>query len=790
MRKQNIVCSVVFTLSCLTAGFSQVPTWSSDIARIIYANCTPCHHPGGLAPSSFMTYQHVLPYAGSISYAVSNRIMPPWPADPNYKRYAHDNVLTPNEISLIQQWVGNGAPSGDLRFAPAPPEYDNFSQLGTVDLSIRMPTFVVPHNGDVYRNFSMNTGLTQTQYVTAIEVIPGNKSIVHHVLVYMDTSNNAIDPNSAGGTGSSASKLIYGYVPGSQPYFTPPGAGFKFPPNTRIIFQMHYAPGSMGQTDSTRINFKLTSTPLRQIAVMPILNHLTSLTNGPLTIPANTTKTFYEQQYINGNWTLLYAWPHMHLIGRSIKTFATTLSNDTIRFVDIPSWNFHWQMNYVFANTIKIPHGSTMRAVAFYDNTANNPFNPNSPPQNVSAGEGTGDEMMMVFFAFMPYQNGDEYLIVDKRILPRSGTTFCEGQSVLLETIEGVGYSYQWFRNGAPISGATSASYTATESGSYTVSITLGPNSVVSDPVTVTVRTAPTASVTVNGPTALCSGESTVLQAAIGPNYSYRWFKDGILLSNATSSTYTATTPGSYTVEVYNGCYAVSSPVIITSASSPNIIPGGVVHLCEGDTVTLTASAGNGYLWSDGSTSQSITVTAAGTYTVTVSGSGCAGTASVEVVVHDNPSPPVITTSGNVLISAPATHYQWYLDGFPVGTDTQEFTAMQSGCYQVRITDMNGCSAFSDTVCMLVTGIDKYRPSPVVLYPNPTNEKLYVNLAERSEVAWIVLYDIMGKRIAQMKAIRPLTEMDTRGLPKGVYIVSLRTDSDRAIHTAKLLISR
>ncbi len=587
---------------------AQSPTWSDNIAKIVYANCTPCHHPGGLAPSSFLTYQNTVPYAGIIRFAVNNRIMPPWPADPNYKRYAHDLVLTNDEITAIDQWVTNGAPSGDLRFAPATPSYNTNTQLGTVDLSYQMQTFTVPNNGDVYRNFVINTGLSQTTFITAIEVIPGNPEIVHHVLVFMDTTSNAINPNSGGGTGSNASQLIYGFVPGAQPYFTPPGTGFRFPPNTRIIFQMHYAPGSQGIQDSTRINFKTSSAPVRQITVVPLLNHWTSMINGPLSIPANTTRTFHQQFSVPFTATVLSAWPHMHMVGKSIISYATTASNDTIRFVNIPNWDFHWQMNYTFPNTVRVPSGSVLRATAYYDNTVNNQHNPNSPPQNVTSGEGTGDEMMMVFFAYMPYMNGDENLIVDKRIIPEGATTFCDGQSVELKTIEGNGYNYQWYKNGSIINGANNASFNVTQAGSYTVSITLGPNNAVSDPVAVIVNPTPTATITPPSTTIIPAGGSIVLEAATGSGYAYRWYKDGALINGANSSTYAANTSGVYNVEVFNGCYAVSNPVSLTTsgsnhtvATSAQPISGGATTgdgtYAAGSTATVTATANMGYVF-------------------------------------------------------------------------------------------------------------------------------------------------------------------------------------------------
>lgn len=430
MTKNILFLSFSLLINVITLkSKAQAPTWENGIAKILYANCTSCHRTGGIAPFSLDNYQNASMFSGSIAYAVTNSIMPPWNADPNYKRYAHERVLSDSDIDKIQQWVANGAPSGDLRFAPPAPAYSNGTQLGTVDLSLKMNNYTVAGNNDEYRNFVIPSGLLQSKFATAMEVLPGNPSIVHHVLVFQDSSNNAISSSGSGGTGSLASKLIYEYVPGSQPYYTPVGTGIRLPANTRIILQIHYAPGSQGQLDSTRINFKLAGTGLRDISVNALLNHWTNMTNGPLNIPANQTRTFHEALSFPGNWTFLTASPHMHLIGKTFLTYAVknTSPFDTIRFVNINDWDFHWQDNYVFQNALKIPNGYTLRATAFFDNTTNNPHNPNNPPQDVTAGEATTDEMMMVFFSYLPYQTGDENLIIDKRIIPKGATTFCQG---------------------------------------------------------------------------------------------------------------------------------------------------------------------------------------------------------------------------------------------------------------------------------------------------------------------------------------------------------------------------
>jgi hypothetical protein len=210
-------------------------------------------------------------------------------------------------------------------------------------------------------------------------------------------------------------------VPGAEPQFYPNGMGLRLPANADIVFQVHYPAGTTGQLDSTKVNFFFSSAPsIRPLFVAPILNHSTSLTNGPLFIAANQTKTFYGEYTIPaayGKISFLQVAPHMHLIGRNMKSYAIAPNSQNIPLIKINDWNFMWQGGYDFQQIQVMPVSSTLYFEALYDNTDNNPNNPSTPPVNVAEGEATTDEMMMIYFTFTGYQVGDENIIIDSTLI-------------------------------------------------------------------------------------------------------------------------------------------------------------------------------------------------------------------------------------------------------------------------------------------------------------------------------------------------------------------------------------
>lgn len=435
----------LFLLIFLLTSFyswAQTPTYNEDVSCILFEHCTTCHHDGGIAPFSLMDYSEASAAAFGVQAAVNAGSMPPWPPNTEFNQLAHERLLTQDEIDAISNWVNAGAPEG-AGTPPQAPAYLNEESITSPDLVLTMPSYTINTNGnDVYRCFVIPTSLTEDVYITEAEVVPGNFEAVHHVLLFGDETNvpaqlEAADPSpqpgytSFGGTGSNDSKLIGGWVPGQGHKVYPNGMGVRLPAGASVVMQVHYPATSNGQIDQTKVNLKYTSAISREVFIDAPLNHF-DLNEGNLIIPANEVRTF-TCDYDVPNFvdiTLLDVSPHMHLLGKSISAWAVTPTNQTIPFIEIEDWDFHWQGFYDFRNPVRVPAGSVLYSSATFDNTSANPENPNNPPQMVTAGEATTEEMMLVFFSYTIYAAGDENIVIDNSI---HESHECEAQVVAIE---------------------------------------------------------------------------------------------------------------------------------------------------------------------------------------------------------------------------------------------------------------------------------------------------------------------------------------------------------------------
>jgi hypothetical protein len=387
-------------------------TFSSGIAEIFYNRCTSCHRSGGIAPFNILTYQDVQNNAGGIYDAIVQDRMPPWPPENSYSQLLHSRALSATEKTTLINWMNSGMPEGNSAQTPPPPVFSSSSVLGQGDLELQIPmyTSAATAQNDDYVCISVPTGLTAGKKIRAMEVLPGNPAIVHHCLIYIDETGDYQTNTSGTCTGpvGSSYKLAGGYVPGTMPMVFPNNAQLKLgqtiPAGSNIVFAMHFPAGSGGQQDNTKVIFHFypdNTTGIRELQADPVLQ------SWQFNLPANQVTTVNAQQNIPSNISIFSIFPHMHLLGKSIKAYALD-QGDTIKLINIPKWDFHWQGFYVFKNLKKLPQGSSLRGQGVYDNTATNIHNPSNPPVAVGPGLNTNDEMFIFYGHYMPYQAGDE----------------------------------------------------------------------------------------------------------------------------------------------------------------------------------------------------------------------------------------------------------------------------------------------------------------------------------------------------------------------------------------------
>lgn len=415
------------TLTILFASFYFVSfgqvTWADDVADIVYNKCSQCHHTGGVGPFPLMTYAETNPLAAMIGASVTTDEMPPWPPNNDYQSYSHDRSLSAVEKTTILDWISNGTPEGNPANTPPPPVFQVGSIYGSGDLTVQIPTYMSKATSeDDYVCFAMPSNLPTNRVIKAIEIVPGNPAIVHHALIYIDPTSSSVTDTvggDCGGPSSQNASLVMGYTPGSIPMTLPDQAplklGMTMPANSQVIFAMHFPEGSYGEYDSTKVIFHFYppgETGIREVFSAPIIqdwafllapNVETNLTSryppSPTTLPLN--------------YSLLSIFPHMHLLGKSMEVYGIQPGLDTLKLMDLPEWDFEWQGYYFYEYIQKAEAGAYIKADAVYDNTAANPFNPNSPPQWVAAGLNTSDEMFLVYMHYMLYFPGDENYNID-----------------------------------------------------------------------------------------------------------------------------------------------------------------------------------------------------------------------------------------------------------------------------------------------------------------------------------------------------------------------------------------
>jgi hypothetical protein len=392
----GLAAILVLATAANKPGANQV-TFSKDVAPILYKSCAECHRPGEIAPMSLLTYQEVRPWAKSIRERVVQRSMPPWSADPKYGHWANDPRLSQKEIDTITAWVDTGAPQGDAKDLPQIPKFTDGWTIGTPDAVIAMQDeYTVPADGTVpYLYFTMPTGFTEDKWIQAMEIRPGNRSVVHHVIAYAQDPN--VKDTNPGGEGELRRGRTHlgGITPNKTGIVFGNGTARLIKKGSNIVFQMHYTTNGQVSKDRTKIGFVFAKEPAKRMLMTGnAADARFAIPPGDPNYEVKASKTFNEDILITSFM------PHMHVRGKAFTYTAVYPDGRSEILLNVPKYDFNWQLTYIPKQPILVPKGTRLDCVAYFDNSTKNKFNPD-PAQTVRWGDQTWEEMMIGWYTYV-----------------------------------------------------------------------------------------------------------------------------------------------------------------------------------------------------------------------------------------------------------------------------------------------------------------------------------------------------------------------------------------------------
>ncbi len=362
--------------------------FAKDVAPIIQNKCQACHRRGETAPFALGTYDQTRAHAAMIREVVDERRMPPWHADPRYGHFSNDRSLSARERATLLAWIDQGTPLGDPKDLPAPRSYADGWVIGTPDMVFEIPEpYEVAAQGTLpYVYMRVPTNFKEDMWVQAAEARPGDRGVVHHIIVYVDDHT---------GDKNRRERHLCGYAPGDMPSVYPAGSAKKIPAGSDLVFQLHYTPNGKRKTDRSKVGFVFAKAPVRHEA------HTFGIAQPRFVIPpgkdnVKVTSTFTLPAAAH----LLSLFPHMHLRGKSFEFKVTFPDGKNEVLLSVPAYDFGWQTYYTLAQPMALPKGTRIDCTAYFDNSANNPDNPD-PSKAVTWGEQTFDEMMIGYIDYI-----------------------------------------------------------------------------------------------------------------------------------------------------------------------------------------------------------------------------------------------------------------------------------------------------------------------------------------------------------------------------------------------------
>ncbi|MCA9078687.1 MAG: redoxin domain-containing protein [Planctomycetaceae bacterium] len=358
-------------------------TYTKDVAPIIQKRCQECHREGEIAPMSLASYDDARDWAETIHEVVLEQRMPPWHADPRFSEFSNDRSMTREETETLLAWVEQRTPEGDAGDLPPPADFTDGWVIGQPDFVIDMgEDFDVPETGVVeYQKFLVDPGFTEDVWVRRAEARPSNRAVVHHIIVYIQTPGKPLYAQD--GTTS----MLTGWAPGDMPTVYPEGTASRIPAGSKFIFEVHYTPNGVACKDRSQAGIVFAKEPPQYEVETNIL------ANMDLNIPPGEPNHEDDFHYtFKGDAKILGFMPHMHLRGVSANYEVTYPDGEQETLLSIPDWDFNWQSTYRFQNPIDVPKGTKLKFTAIWDNSPNNPRNPD-PTEEVHWGLQTWEEM-------------------------------------------------------------------------------------------------------------------------------------------------------------------------------------------------------------------------------------------------------------------------------------------------------------------------------------------------------------------------------------------------------------
>lgn len=394
------------------------PTFSKDVAPILYDHCVSCHRPGEIGPMSLITYTDARPWARSISRKVVSRVMPPWFADPNIGTFSNERRLSQADIDTIVSWVDGGTREGNTADLPPLPQFAEGWQIGKPDIVFEMPVdFNVPAEGRIdIQNFEVPTNFKQDMWVERVEARPGDPAHVHHIsvsvieppgyskqpeimqvtqLVPPDQLPAPPSPRSPQAVRTEGvSHELVTRATGEQPYIFKPGLAKRIAAGSVLSISIHYSANGTPGKDRSKVGLIFAKQPPQYEVGR------SAVSNQKFVIPPGAPYYAVESDAtVTRDFTLWSIKPHMHWRGKDVKGTITYPDGRTEVLLSVPKFDFGWMLEYVFAEPKKIPKGSKIHVTAHFDNSAGNPVNPD-PKATVAYGEQTWEEMMNFQLAF------------------------------------------------------------------------------------------------------------------------------------------------------------------------------------------------------------------------------------------------------------------------------------------------------------------------------------------------------------------------------------------------------